>query len=470
MTRRSVAACAPQPRAAMALAAVAALAGCSLGPDFERPRTEVPANWSNARPTTMPAWPAPDWWTAFNSPQLNALMAKARDNNTDVAAAAARIRQADAQSRIAGAPLLPSLEAQTNVGPTRLLNNSGRERHYTIVQGVLQASYEIDFWGKNRAALQSAEAAARATRYDREVVWLTTTASVATAYFQLLALQDRLLIARENQAAAQNNLGGVVLQQKGGTVPELNVVQQQAVVANLATVRPLLEQQVALTKNALAVLVGEMPGSLRLQPETFRSLSLPTVAAGLPSELLARRPDVQEAEAQLEAANADIRMARAEFFPSFALTAKGGLTSLLLSHAVAGPLGTYSLLSSITQPLFKGGALRGQLDKTKARYQELLAGNYRKAVLSAFSDVEDALAGVKATADEVAALERSLAVAQRADRMATLAYRGGIGTILAVLLSETSVYSARDALAQARLAHMQAVVGLNKALGGGWTP
>ncbi len=397
-------------------------------------------------------------------------MAKARDNNTDVAAAAARVRQADAQSRIAGAPLLPSLGAQTNVGPTRLLNNSGRERHYTTLQGVLQASYEVDFWGKNRAALQSAEAVARATRYDREVVWLTTAASVAMAYFQLIALQDRLLIARENQAAAQSNLGGIVRQQKGGTVPELNMVQQQAVVANLATVQPLLEQQVALTRNALAVLVGEMPGSLRLQPETFRSLSLPIVVAGLPSELLARRPDVQETEAQLEAANADIRVARAEFFPSFALTANGGLTSLLLSQAVAGPLGTYSLLSSITQPLFKGGALRGQLDKTKARYQELLAGNYRKAVLSAFSDVEDALASVKATADGVTALERSLAVAQRADRMATLAYRGGIGTILAVLLSETSVYSARDALAQARLAHMQAVVGLNKALGGGWTP
>jgi outer membrane protein TolC len=196
-------------------------------------------------------------------------------------------------------------------------------------------------------------------------------------------------------------------------------------------------------------------------------LSLPAVAPGLPSELLLRRPDVQQAEAQLVAANANIKVARAQFFPSFGLTAGGGVSSLLLTSGAMPVLGVYSVAASITQPIFDAGTLSGQLDLSTARYQELLQ-DYRKAALSAFGDVEDALAATKATADQQAAQEKAVASARQAYQMALDAFHGGTATILSVLVSEIALFSAENARVQARLAHMQALVGLFKALGGGW--
>lgn len=456
-----------RPAAALALAAF--LGACDLGPFYERPKIDLPSAWESASPELQAAWPAPDWWRAFNSPQLDQLMSQARAGNTDLTAAAARVLEADAQTRIAGAPLFPSLEAQTNVGPDRIVNRTGRERHQTLYQGLFRASYELDFWGKNRAARESAEASADATRYAREVVWLSTATSVASTYFQVLALTDRISIARDNLARAERDLRAVTLQFRQGMVPQLGVVQQEALVASVAAVIPPLQRQLALTRNALALLVGQMPGAAKADGSLF-GLAIPAVTAGLPSELLARRPDVQQAEAQLISANADIRVARAQFFPSFSLTAEGGLTSVRLAQGTIPPLGTYELLSSVVQPIFRGGALRGRLDQTKARYQEVLAGNYRKAVLSAFSDVENALSDVKASADEEVAAQRSAETARRASGLATGGLRGGTGTILTVLVSETAVYSAQDSLALARLSRLLALVKLYAALGGGWTP
>ena len=454
----------------VAVLALAALLGaCELSPFYEQPKIDLPSAWENASPGLQAAWPAPNWWTGFNSPELDALMAQARAGNTDVAAAAARVLEADAQTRIAGAPLFPSLEAQTNIGPDRIVNRTGRERHRTLYQGLFRASYELDFWGKNRAARESAEASADATRYAREVVWLSTATSVASTYFQVLALTDRISIARDDLARAERDLRAVTLQFRQGLVPQLGVVQQDALVASVAAAIPPLQRQLALTRNALALLVGQMPGAGKADGSLFK-LKLPAVTAGLPSELLARRPDVQQAEAQLISANADIKVARAQFFPSFSLTAEGGLTSVRLARGTIPPLGTYELLSSVLQPIFQGGALQGRLDQTKARYQEVLAGNYRKAVLSAFSDVESALADVKFSADEEATARRSADAAQRASGLATGGLRGGTGTILAVLASETAIYSARDALAQARLSRLLTLVKLYAALGGGWTP
>ena len=454
--------------AATALPVVVALCGCHVGPDYQRPAMRVPPAWEQAPPGALAAWPAPDWWTAFGSPQLDALMAQARAGNTDVAAAAARVRQADAQARVAGAPLLPSLAAQTSVGPERLLNNTGRERHYTTVGGVLQACYEIDFWGKNQATLEAAQAGATASRYQQEVVWLTTSTSVANTYFAILALQDRIRIARRSQAGARHDLDDLVAQERQGIVAHMSVVQQQAVVASVATAIPPLQGQSVQLRDALALLVGALPEQLASADGSLAALSPPAVLAGVPSELLSRRPDVQAAEAQLVAANANIRVARAQFFPSFSLTANGGLVSLALAHSLAGPLGTYQLLSSVTQPIFEGGALRGQLDSAKAAYQVLLLGTYRKSVLSAFGDVQTALAAVQAAADEQAAQQASLSLAQQSSGLSAGAFRGGTGTILAVLLSETSLYTIEDTLAQTRLARLQSLVGLFGALGGGW--
>ena len=455
-------------QAAGLLAGLAILGGCHLGPDYRKPDSAIPATWQQAPPGTMAAWPSPDWWRAFGSPQLDDLMNRARAGNLDLLAAAARVRQADAQARVAGAPLLPSVGLQGQAGPLRVLNNTGRERHYTNRQGTFQASYELDFWGKNQASLEAAEANAASSRYQEEVVWLTTAQAVANSYFTILSLQDRLQIAADNIARAQRDLDATVKAERQGIVPQMDVVAQQSVVASLVTVVPPLRQQLVLTHNTLALLVGEPPEALQLKNESLEQINQPQITGGAPAELLARRPDVQAAEAQLVAANANIRVARAQFFPSIDINANGGIASYVLSHSTAGPLGIYSLLGSFTQPLFEGGALRGQLDSAKAQYQAALAGTYQKAVLSAFSDVEGALAGVKETDAEQAAQQATLTLAQKSNGLATGAFRGGTSTILAVLLSETSLYTIEDAFAQARLAHYQAIVGLFGALGGGW--
>ena len=464
----------PAARRALVHALLALLAACDLGPDFKQPETALPTAWENASPKLRAAWPDPDWWRAFKSPQLDALMAQARAGNTDVAAAAARVVEADAQARIAGAPLFPSLDAQTNVGPTRVLNNTGRERHHTTYQGLLSASYELDFWGKNRAALEAAQASAAAAGYAQDVVWLSTASSVASTYFALLSAQERLKVARGNLDRAEHDLRAVSLELKQGTVAQLAVVQQQSLTATVAAAIPPLERELVLTRNALALLVGRLPQRFGAGAGggagSLFDIPVPAVAAGVPSELLARRPDVQNAEAQLVAANADIKVARAQFFPSFSLTAQGGLTSFGLTQYTTPPLGTYLLLSTITQPIFRGGALRGQLDQSKARYQELLAGTYRKAVLSAFGDVENALVEVKAAADEEAAVQRSVDTAQRSSGLASAGFRGGTGTVLDVLLSQSATFTARDLLVQARLDRLQSLVKLYAALGGGWTP
>jgi multidrug efflux system outer membrane protein len=441
------------------------LGACALGPAYQRPQTPVPQAWNTAPAAAQ--WPAAAWWRSFRSPELDALIAAAKRGSTDLAAAAARVREADAEARIAGAALLPSIGAEADAGPDRLLNFIGKERHYTSFQGVLRASYEFDFWGKNRAQLEAAEASAEASRYDWQVMSLTITAGVAASYFEALGLEDELRVARDNLDRATRDLDGLVEQQRHGLVPELAVVQQRTVVDGLDAAIPPLEQELAAAKDALAILAGQLPEDLRLAPGSLLDLALPAVGAGLPSALLLRRPDVQQAEAHLVAANANIRVARAAFFPSFGLSADGGVTSILLANGALPALGVYTLSGSITQPIFEGGALEGQLDYSKARYQELVA-NYRKAALAAYGDVEDALAAAKAAAELEARQQKALASSRQAYQMALDAFHGGTTTMLSVLVSESTLFSAENALVQARLTHMLALVGLYKALGGGW--
>jgi outer membrane protein, multidrug efflux system len=459
----------PSP-SAIALAVAATLMGCDVGPDYHQPETSVPVKWDNAQAGLPDNFPSPEWWNTFGSPELNGLIAEAQRGNTDVAAAAARVREADATAQVAGAPLLPWLEADTYVGPERQYNLTGHERHHVLYQGALQASYEIDFWGKNRSALNAALSRADASRFAQQVVWLSTSAGVANLYFQFLGLQDQLKVARDNLARAQHTLNDFMQEQRQGIIPELGVVQQQSVVASLVAAIPPLQQSLATTKSALAVLVGKLPESLVLGAGSLLDLRYPAIGQGVPSELLVRRPDVQEAEAKLKAANGDIRVARAAMLPSFDFSLTYGLTSMTLSppQNTLPPLATYSFLQNITAPIFQGGLLKGQLEQSKAKYQEALVGDYRKAVLTAFGDVENALSAVRTTAAEEAAQRSHVSAAQRSSGMASESLRGGTGTVLDVLTSETTVYSAQDGLVQARLAHLQALVGLTQALGGGW--
>jgi outer membrane protein, multidrug efflux system len=448
---------------------IAMASACQVGPAYQAQHPHVPEKWAMEVPSGSPSWPAPDWWAAFKDPELNRLMDQARAGNPDVAASVYRVREADAQAEIAGAPLLPSVQASANAGPERQLSLSGHERSHVLYQGLINVQYEFDFWGKNKSALESAKASANAARFAQQVVWLTTSTGVANLYFQNLALLDRLQTANDNLARAQHTLDALVLAEHQGTVPQLAVVQEQAVVASLEAVVPSLQQQLAATRNALAILVGVLPEELKLSGRSLADLTRPEVNVGMPSGLLARRPDIQEAEANLIAANANIRVARAQFFPSFTLPLSAGIQSMSVPSGTVPPIDAYSVLGSVTQPIFQGGALRGKLDQTKARYQQLLVGTYRQTVLSAFSDVETALSALRSAEAETSAQQQFATLAQQSSGMALTSLHGGTGTTLDVLQSQSAVYSAQDALAQARLAYVQAVLSLIKALGGGWT-
>jgi NodT family efflux transporter outer membrane factor (OMF) lipoprotein len=249
-------------------------------------------------------------------------------------------------------------------------------------------------------------------------------------------------------------------------VTDLNIVQQQTVVNSLLALIPPLRQQLSQAVDALAILIGEQPENVKLALETLLNLSLPTVAPGLPAALLERRPDVAEAEAQLIAANANIKVARAEFFPTIDLTASGGLESLALA-GFSPPAAVYGLTGGITQPIFEGGLLRGQLEFNKARYTELLA-HFRKSIISALSNVEDGLAGVQRTGEQLTAETATVATARRVFEISGLQYHGGTVDLLTMLTAENALFPDEDLLVQVRLAHVQALVSLFQALGGGW--
>ena len=455
--------------AALLLLPAAFLAGCDLGPDLKPPSVAEPAAWRESDGAQSAAWPSADWWRGFDSAELDGLVAEARQDNYDLGAAVARVREADALVRVAGAALLPSVSAGAAASSQRTLVpfNGGSRITYPEYNLGLSASYEVDFWGKNQASVAAAKGTALASRYDQQVVALTIVTSVATTYFQLLALQDRLKVARENLATAENVLAIIEGRRRLGTAMDLDVSQQQTIVSGLRAVIPPLEQQVSQTTNSLAILIGKPPEQVAIAQGTLSDLSLPGVAPGLPSELLARRPDVAEAEAQLAAANANIKVARAQFFPSFALTAQGGFASLALSSFLSPVGAVYSVAASVTQPIFEGGSLEGQLQYSKARDDELVQ-DYRKAVISAFGNVEDALAATQRTAEQQAAEEATVAQARRSYEIAQSRYRVGLTDLLTVLNTENALFPAEDASVQVRLAHMRALVSLFNALGGGW--
>ncbi len=455
------------------LALATGIAACSVGEDYQRPETPIPTTWTVSPDRTTPAWPVSDWWRQFGSPSLNVLMDLAGHNNFDLAAAVARVRQADAQARIAGAPLLPSLDAGggvsqqhgTGTGSSGSGKTSSTTTPYTV---TLTASYELDFWGKNAAALESAQAAARASRFDRQTVALTLQASIANSYFDFLGTQDRLRVAQNNAKNAQDVLAAIRDRVHFGTATELDLAQQESVAAGLQAALPPLEQQVRQDVNTLALLVGQLPEKTELQAGTLASVTLPAIAPGLPSALLVRRPDVQTAETQLIAANADMTAAKAALFPDVKLTAEVGFESLALTTLLHGSNLLYAMATSVTQPIFHSAALRGEIEAKQGRYEELVQ-NYRKAVLSAFTDVENALIAARKTAEEEEAQKRVVATAQRAFDISKAQFNAGLVDLTTLLNTQKTLFAAEDTLVQAKLGHIQAVVGLFKSLGGGWS-
>jgi outer membrane protein, multidrug efflux system len=448
----------------------ATLAACSTNPAYQRPAIATTEAWQQSDDKQPAAWPAPDWWTAYRSPQLDTLIAQALRANFDLGAAVARMQQADAQVRIAGAALLPSVGIGGEVSrerqpPTR--SRTATSETSTLQQVTLNAGYELDFWGKNRAALNSAKASALASQYDRDTIALSITSAVATTYFQILALHDRLAVANANFTDARNILTILRARLAAGIATALDVAQQETAVATLSATIPPLQSELQRNIDALAILVGQLPERFDVSPGTLADLSIPAVTPGLPSQLVSRRPDIAEAEAQLVAANADIAAARAAFFPSVQLTVEGGFESAALASSLGPASALFTLAADVTQPLFEGGRLRGQYRLSQARYDELVQ-MYRKSVVSAFADVEDALAATRQTGEQEARQAQAAAAARRAHDISIAQLRAGTADQLAVLTAQTALFNAEDALVQVKLARLQATVGLFQALGGGW--
>jgi NodT family efflux transporter outer membrane factor (OMF) lipoprotein len=404
------------------------------------------------------------------------LVEESLTSNLDVAAAIARIEQADAQARIAGAPLLPTVGS--NAGYTRSRSSQSTASVPVSTTGAsergiynagLTASYEIDFWGKNRAALLAAQESAVASRFDREVVALTAVVSVANAYFQVVAAQDRLRVARENLAAALRVLKVIQDRFSVGTASQLDVAQQESLAASERAAIPPLVQTLRQNTATLALLVGRPPVRVAVRPGGMWQLAIPAVTPGLPSDLLTQRPDIREAEAQLAAANANVESARAAFFPSIQLTGQGGYQSSILQNLMRPEAAFFSLAAGVTQPIFDGALLQGQFDLQKGKQDELLQ-NYRKAVINAFTDVEKALVAVQQTAEQERLQREVVRSSRRAFEIAEQRLREGTVDLVTVLQTQQTLFQALDNLAQVRLARLQAVVSLFQALGGGWQP
>jgi multidrug efflux system outer membrane protein len=453
---------------------VVSSAGCILTRDLPDPALDIPDGYKAARLTDKDAPPTLDWWRGFRSRELTDLMEEAQTVNLDIAAATSRFIQADAQARIAGAALLPSLQGNGSESYSRTSGSSasglsigGREVvNYTA---SLSASYELDFWGKNRDAAQAAEETSIANRFDRDVVALTTLTTVANAYFQVLASQDRIRTAERNIASATRILEAITQRFKAGTGTDLDVAQQESVLANQKALVPPLRQTLAQNINALATLVSRPPERLRVIGGSLNQISPPRVTPGLPSELLTQRPDIRRQEAQLASATANVGNARAQFFPSIQLTGQGGYQSSALASLFQPQAAFFSMVGSLTQPIFDGGRILGNFEFTKARQDELLQ-IYRKTVVSAFADVDTALVSIRETTIKLRLQRDVVASSRRAFELAEKQLRAGTADIVTVLNTQLTLFQAEDALWQAQLARLLAIISLYQALGGGWEP
>lgn len=417
---------------------------------------------------------ARDWPRLFGSAELTKLSEIAQAENLDIRAAIARIKQAEAQYVLSSAALYPQLTTSDNASRSQssgaLRSKTGPFRN-TVNNNFslgLSASYEIDFWGRNRDRSDAAKLQAEATEADRDTVALSTAASLTNSYFEVLAAQDRLAIARDNIRTAERVLEGIKGRLAVGTTSGLEIAQQETVVAQQRSAVPPLAQAVEQTKNTIAVLMGRTPESVRIVGGSLNRLRAPAIKPGLPSELLLRRPDVAAAEDRLIAAGANVEVARKAFLPSIQLTGNGGLESLVIQNLFRPEAAFGSVTAGLTQTIFDGGTRQGQLDLERGLQEELLQ-TYRSAIISAFSDVENALIAVRLTSEHERLQILAVAASRKAYQITEQRLREGTIDILTVLNTQQSLFQAQDQLSQIRLQRFQAYSSLFQALGGGWT-
>jgi multidrug efflux system outer membrane protein len=454
------------------LALTQPLAGCFLPNEIIPAAISMPSAYRAGPRHADAALPSVVWWRGFGSKELTGLIEESLTSNFDVAAAVARIVQADANSRVVGAPLLPIVDLNGSAVRSRASQTTGggggggpSER--VSYSTSLSASYEIDFWGKNRAAMRAAEQLAVASRFDREVVALSTVVTVANSYFLVLEAQDRLRIARNNLAAATRVYNLIKQRFDVGTASALDTAQQESLVNIQRASIPPLEEALRQNMVTLAVLIGRTPESVTIRGGSMSRLRIPPVTPGLPSDLIAQRPDIREAEAQLASANANVFSARAAMLPSIQLTGEGGYQSAILKTLLRPESAFYTAAASLTQPIFDGFRLQGLLDFQVGRQDELLQ-LYRKAIVNGFADVERALIAVQQTALRVRLQRDVVTSSQRAFDISDIRLREGTIDQVTLLQTQQTLFTAQDVLAQAQFDRLTAVVTLFQALGGGW--
>ena len=448
------------------------LSGCAVGPNYRRPAMEVPTDYRAAMP--VPAAPASSlgnekWWDVFQDPVLVELIHTALRQNYDARIAATRVLEAQDQLGITRANQFPSaalgagLSSQQNAKVTNLFPP------YQVNAGQLNLSviWNLDFWGKYRRQTEAARAQLLATEWGQQAVISSLVANVATAYFQLRTLDSELEIAKRTLGSREQSLQLTQTLVTHGSASDLDLSQSEQLVDTASETIPDLERQIQQQENQLGILLGENPGPVT-RGRTLTEQPVPdAVPAGLPSELLERRPDVHEAEEIIVAANAQIGVAKAAFLPSIALTGTGGLESNALNSFIKASAESWFAALSVAQPVFEGGALRSQLKLTRAQYQEAVLA-YQQTLQNAFEQVSNGLIAYQKYRDFRGQQELLTQAAQRSDQLSSVLYQNGGASYLHVLTNETNYFSAELNLVDAQLNERLALVQLYQALGGGW--
>ena len=455
-----------------ALAGAGLIAGCMMGPDYTRPKFDTPTEF-RFEPKSTAETVDTEWWKQFGDPVLDSLIAEALANNVNLKVAVANVEQAAGVLTQTRSQLYPQIgydatgqrsrrsEGGADENIQRLLPNPT-----TAYQALLTASWEIDLWGRIRRQSESALANVLASDEARRGVILSLVASVATDYLQLRGLDAQLAISKDTLNAYGESLKLFQLQFQYGQVSQMNVAQVQSQYETAAAQIPQIESQIAQTENALSILLGRNPGPIQ-RGKSIDELTQPTVPAGLPSQLLERRPDLMQSEQQLVAANAQIGAAKALYFPTISLTGAFGGASTDLSKLFTGPARVWNYAGQITGPIFTFGAVSGQVTQAEAAQQAALY-NYQQSIQNAFSDVSNALVASQKLQDQVAAQGRLVAALSDYARLATLQYNGGYTSYTTVLQAEQSLFPAQLTLASVRAQVFTSSVNIYKAMGGGW--
>jgi multidrug efflux system outer membrane protein len=447
------------------------LAGCAVGPNYHRPTVVVPAAFLY-EPAQAAAAANFDWWTQFNDPVLDQLIRDGLANNKSIKIAAANVEQASAIVTSTRAPLFPQVNYQAEAGrykfsqhsTTALPGNISNPTNFYQVLGG--ASWEIDLWGRVRRLTESAQANLLATEQARRGVILSLVGSVASDYLQLRGLDEQLAIAERTLAAYDESRRSMELKFKYGRVSQMNVAQANSRYETAAAQIPPIKTQIAVLENALSVLLGKNPDKIPRGKAIFE-LASPAIPAGVPSELLERRPDLLQSEQQLISANALIGAAKAQFFPTIALTGATGYASNDLSNLFKGPARVWSYGGGLTGPLFTGGLVYGQYKQAQAAHNAAVL-DYELAIQSAFADVDNALVSQQELTDQVAAQERLVTALRGYAQLSQYLFDGGREPYSTVLQAEEDLFPAELNWAAERAALYIGMVDIYKAMGGGW--